>query len=963
MIKKTTLLTLITCITVVFAKAQTPSSNLLSEEKINQRLENSRKKGLTPWEIEHQGQFLNKQLKKQNEAITNGTFNQKTIFTPPQVNNTACSNPGFENGTNSGWNFFNGNSFSPTTINLPCNTCATTTGAINTVVTTTSSVSGQCTNGIDYYGHFPVVASGANGGSYSLLLNDVSLGGKLEKAQYSFVVTAASNNYFTYQYAIVLQDGGHPMNEQAFFSVEMMDVTTHSVIPCSSYEQSVVGVGSGSMTGWSISSSDQSVYYKPWTSTSIDLTPYLGDTIAVNFIVGDCSQSGHFGYAYIDATCGISPSVNQITQSNPLCTGGGITTLQGPYGMSTYNWTGPVTGNSQNLVTGVPGTYTLSGTTATGCAAPDLYYTLTQLTATAPMVSINVSNDTICAASTTTLTANGADTYVWSDYETTSAISVSPTINTAYLVTGTDNATGCINTATQLIVIKQPLVNIGIASSNTGNPCQGVPITLTASGANTYTWSNTATTNSITVAPLVNTNYAVTGKDTTSGCTNTAVIFVTVAPAHIFITTSVDSVCLGHSSTLTAGGATSYTWSTGETTASIIVTPTVTTTYSVSATGGCANGVDTDSVTIKALTSPNVTISATALCATTVTLTASGANTYAWNIGYTTPTITVPTSYSDIYIVTGTATNLCQSTFSIAVNATNNGAPAICMVTTDSSTNYAYNYIIWDKTGYTNVDSFIVYRYDAVSTNYFKIGAVSQTTLSEFKDTSFSIGGPNGGNPLYASWTYKLAVLDSCGNVSPMSPYHQTMFVQQNGANFTWNAYTVESATNTVTGYALLRDDNNTGNWQVLVNTNTLAATDPNFSSYPNGNWRVEALGFNCTPTLRLASNNNSTQNSLMKSSSNTVKPTITGVDKTAANDLNLMLYPNPTNETLNVICKVKNAKLYVTDMLGKKVMQVNTENDITSIDVNQLSNGIYFLNVNISQIVVLKGITPILSI
>ena len=64
MIKKNTVLTLIACIIAGFANAQTSSSNLLSEEKINQRLENSRKKGLTPWEIKHQGQFLHKQLKK-----------------------------------------------------------------------------------------------------------------------------------------------------------------------------------------------------------------------------------------------------------------------------------------------------------------------------------------------------------------------------------------------------------------------------------------------------------------------------------------------------------------------------------------------------------------------------------------------------------------------------------------------------------------------------------------------------------------------------------------------------------------------------------------------------------------------------------------------------------------------------------------------------------------------------------
>ncbi|MEO8761597.1 MAG: hypothetical protein ABI388_09275, partial [Bacteroidia bacterium] len=781
MIKKITLI--IACIlTSMCVKAQVNTSNLLSEEKINQQLEIARKNGITADEIGMQKKILHQKLKQQNEAIVNGTYGQKTIQPPPHINTSPCTNPGFENGTSSDWTFFNGNING---VNLPCNTCPTSSWAtINTVVNATSTIQGQCNNGIDIYSGLPVVAPGAGGGSYSLLLNDASAGGKIQKAQYSFIANAASNNYFTYQYAIVLQNGYHPMNEQAYFSVEMIDITTSSTITCSSYQQSVPT--SGAIAGWSTAANN--VYYKPWSSISVDLTPYIGDSIAVNFVVSDCSQGGHFGYAYIDAACGTSSNVNQITQSNPLCTGGGITTLQGPYGMSSYNWTGPVTGNSQNLVTGTAGTYTLSGTSATGCTTSNLYYTLTQLASAAPTVSVNASNDTICAASTTTLTASGADTYTWSDNETTSAISVSPTINTTYLVTGTDNTTGCVNTATQLIVIKQPLVYIGIAS-NTGYPCPGTPTTLTASGADTYTWSNSATTNSITVSPLVNSNYGVTGTDTITGCTNTGIIFITVAPANVFINYSVDSVCIGNSATFTAGGATTYTWSTGETTASITVSPTVTTTYSVIATGACANGANTDSITIKALMLPNVTISSTALCAATVTLTANGANTYAWNLGYTTSTIIVSTTYADVYSVTGTGTNMCIDTASISINGTsNNVIPFICMATTDSTTSYAYNYLVWDKTAYTNVDSFFVYRWDVVSTNYFKIGAVSVTALSRFKDTAFTIGGPNGGNPQYASWQYKLAILDSCGNISPLSPYHQTMFVQQNGANFTWNA-------------------------------------------------------------------------------------------------------------------------------------------------------------------------------
>ena len=516
---------------------------------------------------------------------------------------------------------------------------------------------------------------------------------------------------------------------------------------------------------------------------------------------------------------------------------------------------------------------------------------------------LSISSVTICAGASSTLNVSGANTYTWSDNETTSAVNVAPSANTTYTVTGTDNTTGCLSAATQLKVVKQPLVNVSISSSNSGNPCPGVPITLTAAGANTYTWSNTATTNSITVAPMVNTNYAVTGKDTVSGCTNTAVIFIAIG-GNDSIYRSSDSICAGGSVilSLSASGVSSYTWSTGQTTPSITVTPTVTSVYSITTTGGCTQTATT-TVYVKPL--PNVSISATALCAPTITLTANGANTYSWSTGATSPTITVSTTYSNIYSVTGTETNMCSYTASISINATsNNVIPFICMATTDSSTSYNYNYIIWDKTAYTNVDSFFVYRFDVISTNYLKIGAVSVAALSKYKDTAFSVGGPNGGSPLYASWQYKLAILDSCGNISQLSPYHQTMFAQQNGANFNWNAYGVESGqTNSVTGYSLLRDDNNTGNWHVLVNIAGTSATDPNYSSYPNGNWRVEALGFNCTPTLRLAANNNSVQNSVMKSSSNTIKPlAITGISKVSSNDIDITLYPNPTNNVLNVV-------------------------------------------------------------
>jgi hypothetical protein len=577
-----------------------------------------------------------------------------------------------------------------------------------------------------------------------------------------------------------------------------------------------------------------------------------------------------------------------------------------------------------------------------------------QTSTVAPTVSIQDLNDPICVGNTTTLSASGADTYTWSTNATSNSISVSPTGNTVYTVTGTDASTGCVNYATQTVHV----IATTIQASN--NPiCTGATTTLTASGASTYTWSSnagSATTNTVAVSPTGNTTYTVVSTDVISGCVNTATLNVTTAGS-LTIHNSNDSICKGSNSTITASGANTYTWSTGATTGNITVTPTVTTTYTVTATGSCTNA-STITSTVKVLPLPNIAVATSPVCeGLAATLIASGANTYTWNTSATTATLSVIPSVTTTYTVTGTGVNMCKNTGVATVIVPVNVAPLICMVTTDSTTSFAYNYLVWDKTGYTNVDSFIIYRFDVIGNSYLRIGAVSKTNLSEFKDTSFSVGGPNGGNPLYSSWKYKLAIKDTCGKISVQSPYHQTMFVQQNGANFSWNAYTIESGqSNPVTGYSFLRDDNNTGNWHVLVNTAGTSATDPNYSSFPNANWRVDALTFNCTPTLRLASNN-STQSIYQKSHSNTIKQYFSTSINQVGNNNQISVYPNPANDMLYVDCKVKNATLFIIDVIGNKIKQLNVESDITSIDISNLSKGVYFLNIKTADSIITKKI------
>jgi hypothetical protein len=127
-----------------------------------------------------------------------------------------------------------------------------------------------------------------------------------------------------------------------------------------------------------------------------------------------------------------------------------------------------------------------------------------------------------------------------------------------------------------------------LASASPNSICLGNFSNLTASGASTYSWDNGSTTNPTVVSPTATTTYTVTGTFP-NGCTSTASVLVTVNP-NPNVTVNSPSICSGSNASLTANGATSYSWSTGQTTNPISVAPTSTTTYTVTGTlNGCTN--------------------------------------------------------------------------------------------------------------------------------------------------------------------------------------------------------------------------------------------------------------------------------------------------------------------------------------------------------------------------------------
>jgi hypothetical protein len=114
--------------------------------------------------------------------------------------------------------------------------------------------------------------------------------------------------------------------------------------------------------------------------------------------------------------------------------------------------------------------------------------------------------------------------------------------------------------------------------------CEGQSTTLTASGASSYSWSNLSTNPFISVSPDSTSVYLVTGTDANSNCSSTGSVTVTVFPNPTLYVSGDTTICDGESTTLNVSGANTYSWSAGNNTSSLTVSPNQSTQYTVAGT-------------------------------------------------------------------------------------------------------------------------------------------------------------------------------------------------------------------------------------------------------------------------------------------------------------------------------------------------------------------------------------------
>lgn len=424
---------------------------------------------------------------------------------------------------------------------------------------------------------------------------------------------------------------------------------------CSSQSATLLASGANSYN-WVSGPVTANYVVSPNTNTTYTVT---GTNTA-----GNCTNTSIY-----TVSVSTTPTVNITAVNNVICVG--QTASLSASGATSYTWTNPLNTTSQLTVNPISNTsYSLVGITGSCTSVPQV---MTVTVNPLPLLSITGSTS-ICNGQNTNLTVNGATSYTWNTASNANTINVSPSGSTNYSVIGID-ANGCVNTKSVSLTVN-PNPTLTVAGSSV--MCIGQTVSLSVSGANTYTWSTGATASSITANPASTTVYSITGLNTIGNCINAITFTVNVNSLPILNITGQNQICNGTNAVLTVNGANTYTWSNGTVGNTVSVNPGSNQTYSVIGLIGTTSCSNTSNYSISVANTPTLSLSTNSLLicggntGNLVVNSNNGATNFNWTgsgivSGNNTQTITV--NASGQYSVTAsqtTGTLLCSSPMAVA---------------------------------------------------------------------------------------------------------------------------------------------------------------------------------------------------------------------------------------------------------------------------------------------------------
>jgi gliding motility-associated-like protein len=536
-----TLLSVITCFSQTMTAQQTKKADPYHFDEKAAR-EQAKAKGIKPGEIEGYVQFLKndfsskKALEKKGhqhspyEQAGSQGFEERTIYLDGnKPMSLGCPNMGFEQYNFNGWTGGIGTtSTGGTTPNYTSsgstivNAAGNNTSVFNTTnyhtimsLPATSNIfpnvpaQGYDTNAAKlisgiYYSQIPTTSP------FSFDPVSVRMNGAVANARgcrLKYITTSSTTNQrLSFSYAVVLQNpSGHTAGESPYFKVEVKNESTGTILPgCTSYTFNPKStLPSDSLLQSDVGSTFDPTFYRKWQYYSVDLSTLpLGTNVSINFEVGGCSLSGHWGYAYVDAECG-----GIGTPYGNMCSGSNFATLVAPTGFTTYQWFGPgglIAGATNDTLIenpATPGTtYSVTMVSPGGC-------TLTQ-TVSIGFTTVNIINlnaTSSCAggnSGTASVLANGSNgiyTYSWTNTATGQSA-------------GTTQTVGGLSPGTYSVLVSsttcgQASANLSVGVSppfffTQGKSFCGNATTIPLPGGNNYTWYH----NNVLIPPPVGTN-------------------------------------------------------------------------------------------------------------------------------------------------------------------------------------------------------------------------------------------------------------------------------------------------------------------------------------------------------------------------------------------------------------------------------------------------------------------------
>jgi hypothetical protein len=295
------------------------------------------------------------------------------------------------------------------------------------------------------------------------------------------------------------------------------------------------------------------------------------------------------------------PTIAISASSSSICSGQPVTLNAS--GGNNYTWTtgsGTLQGATITESPSIPVSYQVTGDNSFGCTAQASQIVLVF---NSPTLSAGPDKNLICNGTPVTFSASGASAYTWEDHAgiqgTGPQVVIQPTAAISgpviYTLTGSDNI-GCTGTKTTQVQVFIPVLSI----SGSTNACYGSTLTLSASGANSssYSWNTGGgiplTGASITTSLTAPTVFTVSAASTSLAitCPVSQTIAVDLHPnPDITAAAQRTTICVRESVDLYAGGGDSYLWNNGASGGTINVSPLIQTSYTVTGTdlNGCKN--------------------------------------------------------------------------------------------------------------------------------------------------------------------------------------------------------------------------------------------------------------------------------------------------------------------------------------------------------------------------------------